>query len=48
LDTIFGMMHLVWAGGGLQAFARLVLAGVHLLVLKMGLVVRRVNDRLAI
>jgi hypothetical protein len=31
------MLHLVWAGGGFRAVARLVLAEVHLLIVKNGL-----------
>jgi hypothetical protein len=40
LDTFFGMMYLIWAGGGLRAVACVVRAGVHTLVIKIGLVAR--------
>jgi hypothetical protein len=40
LDTLFGIMYLVWAGGGLRAVARVVLAEVRLLAIKIGIVSR--------
>jgi hypothetical protein len=43
LDSIFGMMHLVWAGGGFRAVARVVLAEAHLLIMRMGPMVRTVH-----
>jgi hypothetical protein len=43
LDTIFGVMHLVWAGGGFRAVARVLLAEVHLLIVKIRIVVRSVH-----
>jgi prefoldin subunit 5 len=45
LDAILGMMHLVWAGGGLQAVARVVLAEARLMVIKLGVAVRRSSGR---